>query len=221
MKRFLSIFICLALLLSMSVIFASCDEKDEPAATTTAATTTASEGDEDEGVGGGSSSKPKATLTTTTATTAVTTSPVPTGYTLFVNDDISFAYPEGWTKELDDDGDVEITSATSTTNIQIDGDTPAIMLEISLNDFKNLMRPTLEEQGMNVSNITLTESTQNGLSVRVFSFDTTMSGYEITVSQTMYIFAVSSHTYSITVTEYSQNAELHEVLLNTLSKVEK
>ena len=48
MKRFLSIFMCLVLVLSMSAIFASCDKSDEPAATTTAATTvTSGESDED------------------------------------------------------------------------------------------------------------------------------------------------------------------------------
>ena len=216
MKRFLSIFMCLVLVLSMSAIFASCDESDEPAATTTTAATTTAE--EDVGnVGGGSSQKPKST---TTATTTATTSPAPDGYTLFVNDDISFAYPEGWTKE-GTGVEFEISSATSTTNIQIDGETPALMLELSLRDFKNMMSASLEDEGMSISDVTLEEYTQNGLSVRAFSFNTTMAEYEITVSQTMYIFSTGSRTYSITVTEYNPDAELHQTILNTLSKIEK
>lgn len=215
MKRFLSIFMCLVLVLSMSAIFASCDESDEPAATTTAATTTAEEDDGDNG--GGGSSKPR---TTASATTTATTSPAPDGYTLFVNDDISFAYPEGWTTE-GTGVDFEISSATSTTNIQIDGETPALMMELTLNDFKNMMNASLEEEGMSISNVTLTEHSKNGLSVRAFSFETTMTGYDFTLFQTMYIFSTGERIYSITVTEYNPDAELHQTILNTLSKVEK
>ena len=206
---------CLVLVLSMSAIFASCDESDEPAATTTAATTTAEEDDGDNG--GGGSSKPR---TTASATTTATTSPAPDGYTLFVNDDISFAYPEGWTTE-GTGVDFEISSATSTTNIQIDGETPALMMELTLNDFKNMMNASLEEEGMSISNVTLTEHSKNGLSVRAFSFETTMTGYDFTLFQTMYIFSTGERIYSITVTEYNPDAELHQTILNTLSKVEK
>ena len=64
MKRFLSIFTCLALLLSMGAIFAACDEKDEPAATTTAATTVSS-GESDEDLDNSSEKPSKKPATTT------------------------------------------------------------------------------------------------------------------------------------------------------------
>ena len=64
MKRFLSIFTCLALLLSMGAIFAACDEKDEPAATTTAATTVSS-GESDEDLDNSSKKPSKKPATTT------------------------------------------------------------------------------------------------------------------------------------------------------------
>lgn len=216
MKRFLSIFMCLVLVLSISAIFVACDKDKDPAATTTVATTTIPEDDDGDTVGGGSS-KPR---TTASATTTATTASVPEGYKLFSDAVISFACPENFTSKMED-GKVEINSPTATTNIRVDDQTPGVMLELRLEDFKNMMGASLGDDGMTISDVTLTEHTVNGLSVRAFSFSTTMTELQITVFQTMYIFAVDSHTYSITVTEYTHNTELHQTILNTLSKVEK
>ena len=221
MKRFLAIFLCLVMIISLSAIFTSCDNDDKPAETTTASSVTTTEEEEDEG---GSSKKPsstKKTTATTVRTTTATTSSVPTGYTLFVNDDISFAYPKEFTKTVDGKS-AQLVAPDSTTNIGIDGETPALLFNMKVDEFKAMMNESLENSGMSLSDVKLTEHNKNGLAIKAFSFKTTMVEYGVAVYQTMYIFKLSNYTtYSITVTEYTLDPQLNETILNTLTKVTK
>ena len=212
MKRFLSIFVCLVLLLSVNVIFASCDEDDGDAAATTTVTTTEEPDDDDNGE---KKKKPKVT------TTAATTVPVvPTGYKMYTDGTISFAYPGEWTMTEELEGEVAFSSETGMSNLQLSNGVPAMLWELTPEDFESMMKNSLDEEGMSVSDFVYEENTIDGLKVKEYTFETTMLEMEISMQQVMLFIKVDSTVYSLILTEYTPNPEIIDTLLSTLSKVD-
>lgn len=206
MKKFLSIFMCLVLVLSMSVIFASCDETDEPA-TTTAATTTAEATTTATTTG-------STTAATTTAATTATTAPAPEGYELYVNAGVVFAYPEGWTKN---DASGIITSPNGQSNIVVTyEDATDVYHNLSADEFAAVMEPTYSTIGMSMSNVTARTEVSNGLSIRVFKFNTTVIAQNATMTQTLFVVTLGTRTYSVALSENTPDEAIANTIIATL-----
>jgi hypothetical protein len=203
MKRFLSIFMCLVLLLSMSVIFASCDEKDEPAVTT-AATTTAD--------GTTAATTTAATTTAATTTAATTTFAAPAGSKLY-SDGIIFAYPEEWTENSNG----IIASPNGQKNITVSYEDATTMYDnLTADQFSAMFAPMYEQLGWSISNVTAKTVTSNGLSVNVFSFKTTLPQPSAAMIQTIFVVTVGNRTYSVALTENAVDEAIANTILETL-----
>ena len=202
MKRFLSIFMCLVLVLSMSAIFASCDDKAEPAATT-AATTTAAD------------TTTAATTTAATTTAATTTTPsAPDGDELYANAGVVFAYPEGWTKN---DANGIIVSPNRQSNIMVTyEDATDVYHNLSADDFAAVMEPTYSTMGMSMSNVTARTEVSNGLSIRVFKFNTTVIAQSATMTQTLFVVTLGTRTYSVALSENTPDEAIANTIIETL-----
>lgn len=199
MKRFLSIFMCLVLVLSMSAIFASCDDKAEPA-TTTAATTTAAD------------TTTAATTTAATTTAATTTFAAPAGSKLY-SDGIIFAYPEEWTENSNG----IIASPNGQKNITVVYEDATTMYDgLSADQFLAMFSPAYEQLGWSMANVTAKVETSNGLSINVYSFETTLPQPSATMIQTVFIVTIGERTYSVTLTENAVDAAIANTIIETL-----
>lgn len=207
MKRFLSIFICLALLLSMSIIFASCDNADEPAATTTAATTTEATTED--------STPASSKASTTAATTTATSLAAPAGSKLY-SDGIVFAYPEEWTV-TSSGAMTQIVAPNGQSNLVVTWETATNAYDtLSAAEFEAAMQPTYSALGMSMSNVTVRTETSNGLSVRVFKFNTTVIAQSATMTQTLFVVTVGDRTYSVALSENTPDETVTDTILATL-----
>ena len=207
MKRFLSIFMCLALVLSLGAILASCDDSAEPAATT-AATTVATTTAED------TTTAATTTAATTTAATTATTAPAPEGCELYVKDGIVFAYPDDWNK----DASTGIISAPNgQKNIVVTYEDATTMYDnLSADQFYAMFAPMYAQLGWTISNVSARTATTNGLSVNVYSFETTLPQASAPMIQTLFTVTVGSRTYSIALSENSVDEALANTIIDTL-----
>jgi len=191
---------CLVLVLSMSAIFASCDDKAEPAATT-AATTTAAD----------TTTAATTTAATTTAATTTTLS-APDGCKLYAEDGIVFAYPEDWTEASDiisaPNGQKNITVVYEDATTMYDG--------LSADQFSAMFAPAYEQLGWSMANVTAKVETSNGLSINVYSFETTLPQPSATMIQTVFIVTIGERTYSITLTENAVDAAIANTIIETM-----
>lgn len=211
MKRFLSIFMCLVLVISASAVFASCDSTAEPAATTTAATTATTT--EEDTASSTTSTTTAATSATTTSTTA-STAPAPEGCELYVKDGIVFAYPNDWNK---DPSSGIISAPNGQKNIVVSYENATTMYDnLSADQFYAMFAPMYAQLGWTISNVSARTATTNGLSVNVYSFETTLPQASAPMIQTLFTVTVGSRTYSIALSENSVDEALANTIIDTL-----
>ncbi len=143
---------------------------------------------------------------------------IPEGYQVYSNDDISFAYPEEWTKT---DGSTVILMNESGVgnNITVVYEAKSSFYStMDVEDFNTSMKPSLEAVGMTVTNVVVTQ-TENDLDVSItkISYNASMNG--VSMSQTIFITTAGSRTYSVTVTETTSASELVKNVFETLSVI--
>ncbi|MBO7250346.1 MAG: hypothetical protein J6V42_03630 [Clostridia bacterium] len=188
MKKFLSLFLCLILLLSAVTLFTACDNDDDR------------DRDDDD--------KKKTTTTTKLD--------IPDGYELYSDGKISFAYPEDW--ENQGGSLVMFRDPDTTNNINVVyEDKTSVYDSLTADEFEEAMNEVYESMGMSISNVSVATKKTNGLSVRVFSFKTTVASTSAVMRQTQYVTTIDNRTYTVTVTELVSDADLADTVFETLS----
>lgn len=212
MKKLLSILLATCCLTALVACDTASKEKDrdETDAKTTQAETSMSDDT--------AAATEAATDAVTEAATEVETQPtveVPSGYAVFENDTLSFAYPKGWAKQ---DGSVVILQdAVTRNNITVVSESKNAFYDtMTLEDFETQMKPAYEAMGMTVDNVKLErKETARGLKVLVMSFDNTTQG--VSMKQTQYVTTIGAYSYTVTVTEVTSDAELVQTVFDTLT----
>lgn len=216
MKKLLSILLATCCLTALVACDAADQEKDRDE--TDAKTTQAETGTSDDTAATTEAATEAATDAVTEAATEVETQPtveVPSGYAVFENDALSFAYPKGWAKQ---DGSVVILQDPSTrNNITVVSESKNAFYDtMTLEDFETQMKPAYEAMGMTVDNVKLErKETARGLKVLVMSFDNTTQG--VSMKQTQYVTTIGAYSYTVTVTEVTPDAELVQTVFDTLT----
>ena len=139
---------------------------------------------------------------------------IPEGYQLYKNDDLSFAYPEGWSAKT---GSVVtlINPAGVGNNITVVYEAKTSMYDdLTVESFNTMMKPSYEAMGMTISNVAVEKKTTNGLKVVQITYNAKMAGQSMT--QTAFIFNAGKSTYTVTVTEVTPDAELVKTVFETL-----
>lgn len=214
MKKLLSLLLATCCLTALVACDAANRDKDQD--DTDAKTTQAETGVSDD-TSAATEIETEIETETDAATEAETQSTVtaPAGYTLFENDALSFAYPKGWAKQ---DGSVVILQdAVTGNNITVVSESKNAFYDtMTLEDFETQMKPAYEAMGMTVDNVKL-ERKENaqGLKVLVMSFDNTTQG--VSMKQTQYVTTIGAYSYTVTVTEVAEDAELAQTVFDTLA----
>ncbi len=172
MKRFLCTVLALLMLFSSMFILSACDEKDK---------------DDDE-------------KTTEEASKELPTYDVPTGYSLYEDEYISFAYPSSWTKS-EMSGVLLIIDNSSGNNITLAYEPYSTVYEtMDLAGFNDLLLPMLTAQGITVSGVVITqEKNDNKVPVTKITFTAVHSG--VSMKQTVFVVASGNYNVALTVTE--------------------
>lgn len=146
---------------------------------------------------------------------------IPDGYQVYSNDDISFAYPEGWTKN-DGSTVMLVNEAGVGNNITVVYEAKNDFYStMDVEDFNTSMKPALETVGATITDTVVTQ-TKNDLSVSItkVSYNATAAN-GVSMAQTMYITTVGNRTYviTVTVTDSDSAANLVENVFDTLNVV--
>lgn len=139
---------------------------------------------------------------------------LPEGYKRFEKFELSFAYPEDWTKT----GGI-YTILMSTTDI---GNNITVVSEkkndiyenLTVESFDEKFRPSYEAMGLEISNLVISNGETNNVSYTMLCYDATMSGKEM--KQTAIFTNIGWFTYSVTITEVVEDPTIVEMVLNTL-----
>lgn len=141
---------------------------------------------------------------------------IPEGYQVYENGGLSFAYPEDWTKT--DGSTVLLINPTGIgNNITVVYESKYNHKDLTLDTFNEQMKPSYEAMGMTVSNATVEHKTSNGLDVTEINYTAKMMG--VTMEQTAFITTIGDRTYTVTVTETTQDDTLVSNVFNTLYEV--
>ena len=142
---------------------------------------------------------------------------IPEGYQVYENGGLSFAYPENWTKT---DGSTVIlinpTGIGNNITVVYEGKTD-MYAEMTAESFNELLKPTYEAMGMTLSNVTVNQKTSNGLDVTEINY--TAKVMDTTMEQTAFIATIGDRTYTVTITETTQDDTLVSNVFNTLYEV--
>ena len=139
---------------------------------------------------------------------------VPEGYVLYENDDLSFAYPEGWVSQK---GSITIlaSSLSGGNNITLAYEEKTDAYEdLTVESFNTLLKPSLESIGMSISGIVITEEKTNNVELTKITYDATVGNMK--VYQTLFITTVGENTYTITITELNKDSKLVDTVFKTL-----
>ena len=138
---------------------------------------------------------------------------IPSGYLEYKNEAISFAYPEGWTKQ---DGSVTILSDAATgNNITVVYEAKTDMYEkMTVDEFDSTLKPQMEAAGLSISNVSIKKEKTNNLDLVKIAFDTVAMG--ITMKQTLLVATVGERTYTVSVTETKSDSALLSNVVKTL-----
>ena len=126
---------------------------------------------------------------------------VPAGYKLYENDYVYFVYPENW-ETRDMSGITVLLDAATGNNITLAYEPKSDLYKtMDLEKFNNTFVPIWKQQGMNVSNVQITNSIENSLGYEIskFTFNATQSGQNM--KQEMYIIPSGSYNYVVNVTQ--------------------
>ena len=152
---------------------------------------------------------------TTTEAPVTTEAPLPEGYTLYDNGDISFAYPESFVKT--DGSTVILTDMTTGNNITVVYEAKTDMYEtLDNNGYKTMFKPIFEAMDMTVTNYAVEQIAKNATGISLTKITHTASTQGKTMEQTMLITTVGNKTYTVTVTEVVNNDALVNNVLNSL-----
>jgi hypothetical protein len=140
---------------------------------------------------------------------------IPKGYTLYENRDISFAYPTGW---LLQDGSFTIMTDPSGNgnNLNVVYETKNSTYDtITPESFTQLMNQSLNAMGMSISNVVINKKAKiNNAEVIKISYKTSMQGSQM--KQTALITHVGNLTYTITITEVVSDPTLVQNIYNSI-----
>ena len=155
------------------------------------------------------------TTETTTEAPVTTEAPLPEGYTLYDNGDISFAYPEKLSKT--DGSTVILSDGTNGNNITVVYEDKTDYYEkMTTSDYATDLRPAFSSMGMTIKGYSV-DQIKNAKGASLTKIAHTASVSEITLKQTMLIITAGEKTYTVTVTEMVNDAALVNNVLNTLS----
>ena len=138
-------------------------------------------------------------------------------YQTFNNGDISFAYPEGWTK-TEGSVTVLINETGEGNNITIAYETANdTYSKLQSSDFDKEFGAAFASVGLKTSNGEIAQLENSSTKITRVSFDIILN--DSTMKQTMYIVSASLYSYKITVTEVTPDKKLVENVFKTI-KVE-
>ena len=125
---------------------------------------------------------------------------VPEGYATYENDDISFAYPEGW-KKNEMGTLVMLVDMEKGNNVTVTYQAKSdVYSTMDVSGFNQLLKPSYEAAGMTVSNLKVSQTKNSGqFSVTKITYEATQSGNNF--NQMMVVIAAGEYDYIITVTE--------------------
>ena len=127
---------------------------------------------------------------------------------------ISFEYPGAWSESTSNG--VLLLSEGMGNNITLVSE-PATDLyrTITAEEFRALIAPSLESQGLTVSDVTLEQQINpNDVKMTVITYNISQSS--LTLVQTVFIVNAGSDTYTVTVTEVGADTDIPETVFNTL-----
>lgn len=139
----------------------------------------------------------------------------PEGYVLYNNGDISFAYPEAFSK-TEDAMDV-LSDLTNDNNITVVYEEKTDIYEKMDNDeYESRFKPILETLGMTITKYNVEQLAQNASGVPLTKVTHTTSVEGIVMDQTMLILTVGDKTYTVTVTEVVSDNKLVSTVIDSL-----
>ena len=164
---------------------------------------------------GGTTETTTEAVTTTTETPITTEAPLPEGYTLYDNGDISFAYPESFVKT--DGSTVILTNVINGNNITVVYEAKTDMYEtLDNNGYKELFKPMFESMGISVSKYNVEQVAQNTKGISLTKITHTASVQGKSMEQTMLITTVGNKTYTVTITEVVNDDVYLNNVMNSL-----
>lgn len=163
---------------------------------------------------GGTTETTTEAVTTTTEAPVTTEAPLPEGYTLYDNGDISFAYPEKLSKT--DGSTVILTDMTTGNNITVVYEAKTDMYEtLDNNGYKTMFKPVFESMGMTISKYNVEQIAKNAKGIAITKVTHTASVEGTSMEQTMLITTVGNKTYTVTVTEMVNDDAFVNNVLNS------
>ena len=139
---------------------------------------------------------------------------IPEGYKRYQNDDLSFAYPEDWTKRSGS-AEILVNPEGAGNNITVVyEDKTDIYDDLTVESFNRKLRPSYEAIGMTLSNVAVKEGKTNNVEYVQISYNARRNG--MSMKQTQLITSIGDYTYSITITEVDSDRELVETVIETL-----
>lgn len=164
---------------------------------------------------GGTTETTTEAVTTTTEAPITTEAPLPEGYTLYDNGDISFAYPESFVKT--DGSTVILTNVINGNNITVVYEAKTDMYEtLDNNGYKELFKPMFESMGISVSKYNVEQVAQNTKGISLTKITHTASVQGKSMEQTMLITTVGNKTYTVTITEVVNDDVYLNNVMNSL-----
>lgn len=140
---------------------------------------------------------------------------IPAGYTLFMNDDIAFAYPMEW-EESDEASVLLFVDTTTGNNITVAYQAKTDHTSFTRSTFMTELKPTFEASGLTISNVTLSQKENDSTKVTIYDYDVKTSD-GIALKQSLMFASTLSRTYIITVTQASAVPELADNVYNSIT----
>ena len=199
MKKLLILLLAMMLTVS-SFVMASCDKEEaETPQTTTGEQTTEEQ-------------------TTEEQTTEKPTLKAPTGYQLYNDGHIAFAYPVEWSKT--EGSTVLLQKTGGVNNITVVYVAKTDYFEkLTTSTFISEMKPAYSAMGMTISDEAVTQ-VENEWGTKITKITYTATVQSTVMKQTQLVTTVGERTYTVTFTEGQTDANGVQTLFDTLSKAE-
>lgn len=204
MKKLLVLMLALMLTVSCFAVV-SCDKEEAKTPQTTTGEQTTEEQTTEE-------------QTTEEQTTEKPTLKAPTGYQLYNDGHIAFAYPVEWSKT---EGSTVILQKTGgVNNITVVYVAKTDYFEkLTTSTFISEMKPAYSAMGMTISDEAVTQ-VENEWGTKITKITYTATVQSTVMKQTQLVTTVGERTYTVTFTEGQPAANGVQTLLETLSKAE-
>ncbi len=140
----------------------------------------------------------------------------PSGYKLYNNGKISFAYPETWQESAG----MLVNESGAGNNITVAFEQKSdFYTNMDVASFNSELKPMLEQAGLTVTNPSV-EQLKNDNDTKITKIRCSVSYSGVTMVQTIFVTAAGEYNYVITVTEVTSDATLVENVYKTLDIVE-